>query len=115
MERLILEILHYHVENFTTEKRVHDIVLIAIDDNWDAIRAHKGVIRNVIELILRDGVDAGEFVPMDAPETAELIMRSLIAFMHPLVVAQMLHDDEDLDAAARGTVHFLIRAIAKRS
>lgn len=115
LERLVLEILHYHLDNFTTEKRVHDIVLIAIEDNWDAIRAHKGVIRNVIELILRDGIDAGEFAPTDAPATAGLIMRSLIAFMHPLVIAQMLHDDEDLDAAARGSVHFLIRAIAKRS
>jgi AcrR family transcriptional regulator len=115
LERLVLEILRYHLENFTSEKRVHDIVLIAIEDNWDAIQAHKGVIRNVIELILRDGVDTGEFTPMDAPETAQLMMVSLIAFMHPLVIAQMLQDDADLEAAARGTVQFLIRAIAKRS
>ncbi|MEZ5787352.1 MAG: TetR family transcriptional regulator [Xanthobacteraceae bacterium] len=115
LERLVLEILRYHLENFTTEKRVHDIVLVAIEDNWDAIQAHKEVIRNVIELILRDGVDAGEFTPMDAHETSKLMMRSLIAFMHPLVIAQMLKDDEDLEAAARGTIHFLVRAIAKRS
>jgi AcrR family transcriptional regulator len=115
LERLVLENLRYHLENFTTEKRVHDIVLIAIDDNWEAIRAHKGVIRNAIELILRDGVDAGEFIPLDASETAQVIMRSLIAFMHPLVIAQMLEDDEKLEAAARDTVQFLIRAIAKRS
>jgi AcrR family transcriptional regulator len=115
LERLVLENLRYHLENFTTEKRVHDIVLIAIDDNWEAIRAHKGVIRNAIELILRDGVDAGEFIPLDASETAQVIMRSLIAFMHPLVIAQMLEDDENLEAAARDTVQFLIRAIAKRS
>lgn len=115
LERLVLEILRYHLENFTTEKRVHDIVLIAIEDNWEAIQAHKEVIRNVIELILRDGVDAGEFVPMDAHETSKLMMRSLIGFMHPLVIAQMLQDDEDLEAAARGTVQFLIRAIAQRS
>lgn len=115
LERLVLEILRYHLDNFTTEKRVHDIVLIAIEDNWDAIQAHKDVIRNVIELILRDGVDAGEFAPMDAHETAQLMMRSLIGFMHPLVITQMVQEDEDLEAAARGTVQFLIRAIAHRS
>ena len=43
MERLILEILAYHKENLLTDKRVNDIVLVAIEDSWDTIRAHKEV------------------------------------------------------------------------
>ena len=45
MERLFLEIFDYHKENLITEKRVHDIVLVAIENNWDAIDAHNEMIR----------------------------------------------------------------------
>ena len=41
IERLILEILAYHKENLVTEQRVNEMVLAAIEDSWDTIRAHK--------------------------------------------------------------------------
>jgi AcrR family transcriptional regulator len=114
MERLILEILAYHKENLVTEQRVNELVVAAIEDSWDTIRAHKNVMRNVTELILRDGIAAGEFEPVDPRETADLIMRSVIAFTHPLVVGQCLEEGEDLEAQARASVRFLLRAITPR-
>ncbi len=115
LERLVLEILAYHKENLLTDKRVNDIVLIAIEDSWDAIQAHKEVIRNVTELILRDGIEAGEFEPVDPPETARLMMRSLVSFMHPVLISQCLEHEEDVEAEARAMVRFLLRAITPRS
>src|SRR5215467_1563101 len=88
LERLILEILAYHRENLVTEQRVNEMVVAAIEDNWETIRAHKDLIRNVTELILRDGIAAGEFEALDPRETAELIMLSVVAFTHPLIVGQ---------------------------
>src|SRR5215475_14934083 len=96
MERLILGILAYHKENLITEHRVNELVVAAIEENWDTIRAHKNVVRNVVELILRDGIDAGEFEPVDPRETAELIMRSIVCFTNPLVVGQCLEEGDDL-------------------
>src|SRR5438552_7216592 len=78
VERLILEILAYHKENLVTEQRVNELVVAAIAESWDTIRAHKDVMRNVIELILRDGIDAGDFEPVDQRQTADLIMRSVV-------------------------------------
>src|SRR5262249_13586909 len=60
IERLILEILRYHKENVLTEQRVNDLVVAAIELSWDAIRAHKDVMRTVVGVILRDGIEAGE-------------------------------------------------------
>jgi len=114
LELLILEILDYHKENFVTEKRVNELVVAAIEDNWDAIRAHKDVLRNVTELILRDGIAAGEFEALDPHRTADLFLRSVIAFTHPLVVGQCLEDGQDLETEARATVQFLLRAISPR-
>jgi AcrR family transcriptional regulator len=114
MERLILEILAYHKENLVTEHRVNEMVVAAIEQNWNTIRAHKDAMRNVVELILRDGIDAGEFDPVDPRETAELIMRSVVPFTNPLVVGQCLEEGDDLEAQARASVRFLLRAITPR-
>src|SRR6516165_6381001 len=114
MERLVLEILAYHKENLVTEQRVNELVVAAIEHSWDTIRAHKDVMRNVIELVVRDGIDAGEFEPVDPRETAELIMRSVVVFTNPLVVGQCLEEGDDLEAQARASVRFLLRAISPR-
>jgi len=114
IERLILEILKYHKENVLTEQRVNDMVLAAIELSWDAIRAHKDVMRTVMEVILRDGMASGEFEPVEPRETAELMLCSLIHFTHPMVIGQCLEDGEDLEAQARASVRFLLRAITPR-
>jgi len=114
MERMILEILAYHKENLLVEHRVNEIVLFAMDHMWDTIRAHKEIMRNVTELILRDGIDSGEFEPVEPRETADLIMRSVLSFTHPVLVGQCLEEGHDLEAEARGSVRFLLRAITPR-
>ena len=114
METLFLEILNYHRENLITEKRVHDIVLVAMENNWDAIRAHTEVIRTIIELIVRDGIESGEFEGVDPREASLVIKRSMLMFCHPLMVAECLEDDHDLETEARESVRFLLRAITAR-
>ena len=114
IERLVLEILAYHKENHLTEQRVNDMVLVAIELSWGAIRAHKEHMRKIFELILRDGIGTGEFESVDPRETSRLLMLSLVQFCHPVLVAQCLQDGEDLEAEARATVRFLLRAITPR-
>jgi len=114
MERLFLEILAYHKENLLIEHRVNEIVVFAIEHMWDTIRAHKEVTRHVIELILRDGIEAGEFEPVDARATADLMFRSMICFCHPMLVSESLEQGHDIEAEARASVRFLLRAITPR-
>src|SRR5262245_16323084 len=116
MERLFLEIFAYHKDNLITEKRVHDIVLVAMENNWAAIEAHIQVMCNVIELILRDGIEAGEFEPVDPHPTAELIKRAMVHFCHPLMVAEYLRERDEAQAESdtRESVRFLLRAVTPR-
>ena len=114
IERMILEILAYHKDNLLTEKGVSEMVLAAIEMSWDAIRAHKQVMHTVLEVILRDGIESGEFEPVEPRETAELIFRSLVAFTHPMVIGQCLEDGQDLEAEARASIRFILRAITPR-
>jgi AcrR family transcriptional regulator len=114
-ERLVLEILAYHKENHLTDQRVNDMVLAAIELSWGAIRAHKEHIRMVLEAILHEGIERGEFEPVDPRETSRLMMISLVHFCHPVLVAQYLQDQGDIEADARASVRFLLRAITPRS
>ena len=115
MERLVLEILAYHRENLVTDQRVNDIVLVAMEHSWNAIEAHKEAMRGIAEMILRDGIEAGEFEPVDPRETSRSIMRALTSFTHPIVIASCLRDEEDVEAEARAIVRFLLRSITPRT
>jgi AcrR family transcriptional regulator len=115
IERLVLEILAYHRENHLVDQRVNDMVLAAIELSWGAIRAHKEHMRGVFETILRDGVESGELDQVDPRETSRLLMISLVHFCHPVLVAQYLQDEQDLEGDARASVRFLLRAITPRS
>jgi AcrR family transcriptional regulator len=115
LERLVLEILAYHRENHLTEQRVNDMVLVAIELSWGAIRAHKEHMRMVFEAVLREGIERGEFERVDPRETSRLMMISLVNFCHPVLVAQYLQDQGDLETDARATIRFLLRAITPRT
>ena len=115
VERLVLEILAYHRENLVTDQRVNDIVLVAMEHSWNAIEAHKEAIRGIAEMILRDGIERGEFEPVDPRETSRSIMRALTSFTHPIVIASCLRDEEDVEAEARATVRFLLRSVTPRT
>jgi AcrR family transcriptional regulator len=115
LERLFLEIMKYHLENLIVEKRVHDMVLVAMENNWEAVQAHMERICGIIEVILRDGIESGEFERVEPRETALQVKRSMVAFCHPLMLAEGLRDGEDLEKGARATMRFLLRAITPRS
>jgi AcrR family transcriptional regulator len=114
LERLVLENLAYHKENLIKDKKVNDMVEVAMEQSWDAIMAHKEVQRTVIELIIRDGIESGEFELLDPRETSALILQSNVSFCHPILIAQGLQDGHDLEAQARALIRFLLRAITPR-
>lgn len=113
LERFVLEILAYHKENMITDQRVHDMVLVAIDQNWEAILAHKKSVHSVLEMIVRDGIESGEFDKVDPRATATALMHSLVRYCHPVLIADGLRD-HDLEKEARDSVRFLLRAITPR-
>ena len=114
LERLFLEILAYHKENMLTEQRVNDIVLAAMDLSWDAIRKHKESMHTIVEVLLRDGIVAGEFEAVDPDKAATQIMQAMVSYCHPVLLAQCLPEHDDIEADARASVAFLLRAITPR-
>jgi AcrR family transcriptional regulator len=114
LERLVLEALAYHKENLLEEQRVSDLVKFAMEESWQAIMAHKEVHRTVIELILRDGIEAGDFEAADPRETSMIVQQALVGFCHPLLLEQGLQEGHNLESDARAVIRLLLRGINKR-
>ena len=114
LERLVLENLCYHKENLLEEQRVSDLVQFAMQESWDAIMAHKEVHRTAIELILRDGIEAGDFEPVDPRETSTLIQRAMAAYCHPILLEQGLQEGHNLETEAQGVIRLLLRGLSLR-
>jgi len=87
---------------------------VAMEESWDAIMAHKEAVRTAIELILRDGIETGEFERVDPRETSALFMKAYVSFCHPVLLAQGLQEGLNLEAEARSLIRFLLRAITPR-
>jgi len=115
LEKLFVAISTYNKENLLQEQRLHEVVVIAMEQNWQAIAVHLETMRTMIEVILRDGIAAGEFEPVEPRETAQLIKRAMVAFTHPTLIADCVEEHEDLAAAVRQSVRFLLRAITPRT
>jgi AcrR family transcriptional regulator len=114
IEQLELELHTYHKENLLEEQKVSEVVQVAMEESWSAILAHKEVIRNAIELILRDGIEAKEFEPVDPRETSGLIMKAFVFYCHPVLLAEGLKEGQDMEADARNLIRFVLRAITPR-
>src|SRR5215831_2753711 len=115
LEQLFLTILAYNKENLLEEQRVHEVVLVAMEQNWQAIAVHLETMRTAIEVVVRDGIAAGEFEPVDPRETADLIKRSMVVFTHPILIADCVEQHQDLEAAVSQSVRFLLSAITRRT
>lgn len=109
LERFVLSIIRYHKANFLHERRLHDIVLVAMEHSWDSIEEHKRALAGLIEAVLRSGVETGEVAEVDPQQAARVVLGCFTRFCHPLIVQQ--HVDDDLESEARATVRFLCRAL----
>src|SRR5262245_40621038 len=71
LKLVIIELNRRSIENFTDNKRVHEMVVVALEERWDAIRAHIHRISDVMASIIADGIAAGEFRQQDTKRAAE--------------------------------------------
>jgi AcrR family transcriptional regulator len=91
---LIFEALYQHTtENLLDHHKVHEMVVVAMEEQWLAIRAHIDRVTGLIERIIADGVASGEFAPTDVARTAKCVHTAVMCFCHPVIVAQKMDDE----------------------
>lgn len=109
--RQIFQSLHGKmVQLFFNEKRMHDMVEAAMQENWDVVDAYINDIDTAIRHVVMDGQAAGLFDrSLDPHGFSHLIHATTVHFCHPTLIEQCI--DEDLPAMAAGMAELVLRAL----
>lgn len=92
---LFIKETHEHtLENLLDHRKVHEMVVVAMEEQWHVVHAHLDRVTLYIGEIIKDGIAAGEFRQQDVRRVAKCIHSAMACLCHPMIVAQKLDDEE---------------------
>ena len=97
------------MENFIENKKVHEMVMVALEERWDSIRAHIHRVSDLIATIIQDGIANGEFRQQDTKRAAECASAAMAHLRHPVMLVQCMDDPEKATPAEMA--EFIVRAL----
>jgi AcrR family transcriptional regulator len=109
LERIILGVNSYNRAQFVKEKRLHDMVEVAMAENWEAMQAHCDKIKGYYSTVIAQGIAGGEFAAFDPVKTGGAVFTLCTALCHPTLVAQ--NNGETAEDDARRAVALILRAL----
>lgn len=86
-------------ETYVHDKKVHDMVVVAMEEQWGSIKRHLQARTGMVADIIASGISSGEFRAQDPFRAAKCVHAALAAYSHPVVVAQC-RDDQDFATPA---------------
>lgn len=95
----------------TTERRMHDMVEVAMAESWGVIHEHLVRVLGMIRRLVEDGVAAGEFDVPDTEVAARCVQTAFVRFCHPALIVQCA--DEPGPTREEMTA-FILRALGHR-
>jgi AcrR family transcriptional regulator len=96
IERLTRFILEYHrvVKNsIIKEKKLYDMIAIAMDEHWAVIQSHSGRIKDLLRIIIEQGIAAGEFRSVNSVHMARAVHEALAVFVYPSLLEHWVNDE----------------------
>lgn len=110
LRNLYRVILRESVARFFQERKLHDMVVEAVQSEWSAVQRHKRTIGEVARHVLRDGRAAGEFdSSLDEDQIVGALWSTLVPFAHPKVLEQTINSD--LEARADAVAELVLRGL----
>jgi AcrR family transcriptional regulator len=94
LRRFIAELHQHTLENLLDHRKVHEMVVVAMQEQWHAVRAHIDRVTLYIGEIIKDGIATGEFRQQDVNRAAKCVHSAIASLCHPIIVAQKLDDDD---------------------
>jgi Tetracyclin repressor-like, C-terminal domain len=109
----VLTAIHRRKLTLVKEKRMHDIIVAATQENWAIIKAHIERMVTIFEAIIREGNEAGEFKAEVPSQAAHAINAALTLFLHPILIEHCVRHGEDTEAGLRKQIRFILKALGK--
>ena len=110
---VLLTLYHGMRDQMLNDKRVHEVVNIAMEESWPSIDEFIERIATLIGGLVAQGQQVGEFGPGDPGLLARLTLQATLLIHHPTMIAQCMGDDPNAEAEA--IIAFALRALAKKT
>ena len=90
LRELLATIHHMNSERYVGDAKLHEMVAIAMEENWDVCNAHIQLIGEIIGSVIGQGTAAGEFEVADVPLAATCTCMAMMRFFHPQMISQCI-------------------------
>jgi AcrR family transcriptional regulator len=90
LRELLSTIHHMNSERYVGDSKLHEMVAVAMEENWDVCEAHIQLIGEIIGSVIGQGAASGEFQVTDVPLAATCTCMAMMRFFHPQMIAQCI-------------------------
>ena len=110
LREILATIHHMNAERYVGDAKLHEMVAMAMEENWDICDAHIARLGEMVGRVIGEGVVAGEFRPCDVELTAKCVCVSMVRFFHPQMIAECAN--KQIDVPLEQMIEFVLGAIS---
>ena len=88
LRELMKTVHRMNAERYVGDSKLHEMVEIAMEEDWDVCVAHIELITATIGTLIAEGAATGEFEVADVALAATCASSGMIRFFHPQMIAQ---------------------------
>ena len=111
LREMMTTINRMNTERYVGDSKLHEMVEIAMEEDWDVCVAHIECVTGIIGQVIAQGTASGEFEAPDLPLAALCTCTGMIRFFHPQMIAQAVNKPS---ATIDQMIDFLFRALEPR-
>jgi len=110
LRELLSTIHRMNSDRYVADAKMHDMVAVAMEEDWDVCRMHMETIIGTIGAVIADGVASGEFRAADVNVAANCTCAAMVRFFHPQLIADCADKpeptlDQMIDFIIAGLTH----------
>ena len=111
---MLMAMHHFNKSRYTSERRMHEMVAVAMEENWGAIQDHIASLIGSIAKLITEGIAAGEFKPVaDVAAAALTVDQACCCILHPMMIAECSRLEMDRDGHAARLIEFVVNALKR--
>lgn len=95
LRAFFLELHRNNKDKLTHEHRIHDMVEVAMAENWPSIEAHCDSMVGFLVRIIEEGVRNGEFRAVEPVSFAHTAFEAAAKVIHPTLIAHGANQDQE--------------------
>ncbi|WP_234705862.1 TetR/AcrR family transcriptional regulator [Sinorhizobium meliloti] len=73
LEELLTAVHHHNKTKLLHDRQMHDLIVAAMQENWPVIKVHAEQMMTILEAIIREGIETGQFEVEDPAEAARAV------------------------------------------